>query len=66
MAESPKRLIQITCPKGHHITPAVTREELAEACRTKRFEYFCVYCGQNWAAPPEVSEGLPAMLAQWH
>ena len=64
--ESPKRLLLITCPAGHQISPAITREEVAEACRTKRFEYFCIFCGQNWTAPPEIAEGLTTMLAEWN
>lgn len=63
--ESSKRLLFIKCPAGHDVSPQVTREEISAACRSNRFEYFCIFCGQNWIAPPEAIEGLRTLLSEW-
>jgi hypothetical protein len=65
MEEGKKRLVLITCPAGHRISPAVTREELTEAVRVGKFEYFCIFCRNNYIAPAEVAGGLKAMLSHW-
>ena len=63
--EPKRRFLLVTCPAGHQVSPAVTRYELAEAVSTNTFEYFCIFCGQNWTAPPEVTDGLKKMLSEW-
>jgi len=65
MEERKKRLLLITCPAGHQISPAVMREELTEAVRVNKFEYFCIFCGSNYTSPSEVIGGLKAMLSHW-
>ncbi|MBV9155336.1 MAG: hypothetical protein JO097_03685 [Acidobacteriaceae bacterium] len=64
--EHKRQRLLVTCPAGHQVSPAVTRDELAEAVLTNSFKYFCIFCRINHVAPPELMDGVKAMLTQWN